>query len=99
MVVRGPQVRSIRSRVFANFQEWAPDWSDEEIADGRAADRVAKQRQFGGQRSNLQPTASTTSDVRPAASGGWAGVKNWVVTDVEITGDTDEGRNPENGCL
>ncbi|WP_040620661.1 DUF6527 family protein [Rhodovulum sp. PH10] len=60
-----------------NHIEWAPDWSDEEIAAGRAADRAAKQRQFGSQQSNPQRPAGSMSDERPSASGGWAGVKNW----------------------
>ncbi len=41
--------------------EWAADWSDEEIADGRAKDRKLKDHFFGSKR-GLIPTESREED-------------------------------------
>ena len=58
-----------------NRVEWAPDWSAEEIAAGRASDRAAKQHQFGGQRSNAPRPMSIAVDEQPGTGSGWVSVK------------------------
>jgi hypothetical protein len=60
-----------------NRIEWAPDWSDEDVAAGRAADRAAKQRQFGSQRGNAELPNVSTGGGKAEAHGGWASVKQW----------------------
>lgn len=62
--------------VRENRIEWAPDWSDEEIAAGRTADRAAKSRQFGGQR-NVQASPVSTGGEQAEARSGWEGFKVW----------------------
>jgi len=57
--------------VRRNQIQWAGDWSDEEIAAGRASDKRNKDRHFAS--SSSKPPASTQSTER----GFWSRVKRW----------------------
>lgn len=57
--------------VRRNQIQWAGDWSDEEIAAGRASDKRNKDRQFAGSASNCPaPTQATNTGI-------WARIKRW----------------------
>jgi hypothetical protein len=63
--------------IRGNRVEWAPQWSDEEVSAGRAADRVAKQIHFGRQRDAAPPPKGGVGGEQASAPSGWANVKEW----------------------
>jgi len=62
-----------------NCVQWAPTMSQEDIDAGRAHDRNAKQRYFGGRHPPKAPVQVPAGpESTPATRGFWRGLKAWV---------------------
>jgi hypothetical protein len=71
-----------------NLVEWAPAWSLEEIAAGRAADALAKEKYFRKKLTNRYPVLGTpitpgpkTVEKKPelGKENGWRKLKRWLI--------------------
>jgi hypothetical protein len=61
-----------------NRVDWAPQWSAEEIAAGRAADQRAKDGYFGGKIiEKSEPRVEAKTGTYPGPRGAWAKMSEW----------------------
>lgn len=58
--------------VRRNHIQWAGEWTDEEIAAGRASDRQNKDRHFG------KPKTIPSAATEPNKTGVWARIVSWL---------------------